>query len=104
MDRIDDRAALEQALEAPLFLLFKHSTACGVSKRSWHEVERFASEHPDVPAGWIEVRGQRDLSDWIAKTTRVEHESPQALLFRDGKVTWHASHFDITCGRIAAAL
>ena len=50
------------------------------------------------------MREQRELSDWVAKTTQVEHESPQALLFQDGKVTWHASHFDITCGRIAAAL
>jgi bacillithiol system protein YtxJ len=33
----------------------------------------------------------------------VEHQSPQALFVRDGKVVWHASHGGITRKALAAA-
>jgi bacillithiol system protein YtxJ len=31
----------------------------------------------------------------------VKHESPQALLFEDGKVKWHASHWNINEDELA---
>jgi bacillithiol system protein YtxJ len=34
----------------------------------------------------------------------VRHESPQAILLRDGKPVWKASHFRITAGALAQAL
>lgn len=39
---------------------------------------------------------QRPISRWIADHTGVRHESPQALLFRDGQVVWNASHHRIS--------
>ena len=46
----------------------------------------------------------RPLSLEAAETTGVPHESPQALLVRDGTVTWHASHGGITTESLASAL
>ena len=104
MTQIEDGAALDAALAGPLFLLFKHSRVCSVSTRAFAEYERFCAEHPDVPSAWLDVRAQRDLSNRVSDATGVKHESPQALLVRDGAIAWSASHFDITCANMAAAL
>lgn len=92
MAQIHDRAELETALDSGLYLLFKHSLGCPVSRWAFDEYEAFVREHPEVATGWIDVRGQRDWSRWVAERSGVVHQSPQALLIRDGKVIWNASH------------
>lgn len=104
MRQIEDREELAAALRDALFLLFKHSPVCPVSARAMKEYLQFVEEHGDVPTGWIDVIDQRDWSQWVAAETGVVHQSPQALLVRDGTVVWSASHFDITAGNLAAAL
>ena len=96
--------ALIAALGAPRFLLFKHSLVCPVSARGYAEYRAFLAEHPDTPSAWIDVIGQRALSLAVAERTGVKHESPQALVLRDGVVTWHASHGAITRLALAEAL
>ena len=32
----------------------------------------------------------------IARRTGIKHESPQAIVFKDGEPVYHASHYDIT--------
>lgn len=93
--RIDSDAALDEALRAPLFLLFKHSTICGVSTKAWREYEVFL-ETSDVETGFINVIDDRPLSQRAAELTGVPHKSPQVLLLKDGEVVWHTSHFKIT--------
>lgn len=102
--QIDDQAALERALEADVFLLFKHSQTCPVSTRAFEEYEAFAAERADLPTGWIDVVAQRHWSLWVAERTGVAHQSPQALLVSGGAVVWSASHFDITRKGLAEAL
>jgi bacillithiol system protein YtxJ len=90
--RFADLAAVDRALAAPLFLVFKHSLICPVSARAFAEYEAFAAARPDVPTAWIDVIGERPWSRRVAEATGVTHQSPQALLVRDGRVAWHASH------------
>jgi len=101
--QITERDALEAALASGSFLLFKHSPVCPVSAKAKSEYEAFVAER-EVPTGWIDVIAQRDWSQWVAHETRVEHQSPQALLVRGGKVAWHASHFGITQAALREAL
>jgi len=101
--QIKTRQALEQAIRADAFLLLKHSFRCSISDRAFKEYEAFRRDHA-IETGWIDVVADRDLSQWIAEETGVEHKSPQALLIKRGEVVWQASHFDITCESLAAAL
>ena len=101
--RIEDRSGLREALGADLFLLFKQSFRCPISLRAFAEYEAFVAAHPDVPTGWIDVVADRELSQEAARRTGVTHESPQALLIRDGAVAWHASHGAITVEALAKA-
>ena len=94
--RLWDRDELDQALLAPLAVLYKYSPICSVSTWIGREVDRFARDHPDTPVYAIDVIGQRDLSNWISEKFGVQHESPQAFVVRDGQSTWNDSHSNIT--------
>lgn len=99
-----DAAAVDAALAADGFLLLKHSERCGISRQALEEVAAFLRDHPETPAGWIDVRGQRELSEAVTERTGITHASPQALWIRNGRVAWQATHFDITADALAALL
>nr|WP_041808351.1 bacillithiol system redox-active protein YtxJ [Evansella cellulosilytica] len=80
---------------APFFLL-KNSTTCPISHEAYNETEAFADDQSDIPVYYLNVQESRDLSNEIAAQYNVKHESPQALLFSEGSVKWHASHWKVT--------
>lgn len=90
------RDELDEALAAPVAVWYKHSPICAVSSWTLREVKRFAREHPDTAVFHIDVIRHRDLSDWISEHFGVRHESPQALVVRDGREAWATSHSAIT--------
>ncbi len=74
-------------------LVYKHSTTCPVSSTAGHEVRALET---DLPVYWINVREQRDLSNWVAQTYGVSHESPQLILIRAGKAEKVWSHYEVS--------
>jgi bacillithiol system protein YtxJ len=101
---LTDRKDLEAALAGPLFLLFKHSRRCPISARAFAQYEQFVTGHPDVPTGFLDVIADRPMSQWVAAQYGVLHQSPQALLFRGGRVVWDASHRGVTADAIWSAV
>jgi bacillithiol system protein YtxJ len=85
------------------FLLIKHSLTCPISGNAFDEYEDFTKDI-DFPTYYLYVQEARPLSNYIAETFAVKHESPQALLFESGKVKWHASHWDITKSSLKKAI
>ena len=81
----------EKALPATC-LVFKHSTTCGVSAGAAREVRALTTE---LPIYWINVREQRELSNWVAETYAVTHESPQLILIREGTPQQVWNHYDV---------
>jgi bacillithiol system protein YtxJ len=73
-------------------IVYKHSTTCSISAAAAKEVRAMETE---LPIYWINVREQRDLSDWVAETFDVTHESPQLILIRDGKPEKVWSHYEV---------
>ena len=84
-------------------VVFKHSTRCPISRRADAEVASFLRARPDVPVHRILVVEDRPISLAFAERSGVEHASPQALVLRDGAVTWHTSHSAITAKALAEA-
>lgn len=89
----------EQSAEAPV-ILFKHSLTCPISHAAYEEMSLLKNE----PVSLVIVQDARPVSNEIASRTSIEHESPQALIVRDGKAVWHASHYDITKSAVLRAL
>ena len=99
---VEDAAALERLLarshEGPV-LLFKHSSTCPISARAYREMREVKS-----PVSIVVVQQSRDLSREIERRTGVPHETPQALVIRNGRAVWNASHFDITADVVERAV
>ena len=97
-------AAIAESLERPV-LLFKHSRTCGISFEALDELQVHL-ERGRCAATYkmITVQSHRTLSDAIADRLGVRHESPQAILLRDGRPVWKASHFRITADELSRAL
>lgn len=86
------------------FFLLKHSLTCPISQAAYQEYEKFAEEHQDISAYFLAVQEARPLSNAIAEKFQIKHESPQAILFSDGKAGWNASHWKITSRSLENAL
>ena len=100
-------ADLEKALSEsgrPI-VLFKHSTQCPISAAADAEYRAFVKGHADAALfTHLDLLAHRDVSNAIAQRLGVKHESPQALIVRDGKVSAVLNHDDITGEALAAAL
>src|SRR5579863_225210 len=97
---------LEQLLERSKtdpVLIFKHSTQCSISAQAYEEFTQFMESVPDLYCGVVLVVEDRKLSNAIAERFGVRHQSPQALLIKDGRCVWHASHWSITPDAISDA-
>lgn len=95
---------LAESSQTPL-LLFKHSMSCGTSFEALDElIDHLNDERLPARYAMITVQTHRDLSTAVAKRLGVRHETPQALLIREGRVVWSASHFRVTGGALEAAI
>ena len=83
--------------EGPV-LIFKHSSTCPISSAAYSEMSRLKEEVP-----LIVVQRSRDLSNKVEERTGVRHESPQAIILRNGQAVWSASHFSITADSVERA-
>lgn len=86
-------------------LLFKHSYTCGISAEALDELMAHLSGAPaNVDYAMVTVQTHRDVSNAVTKKLGIRHETPQALLIRDGKVVWSASHFRVTATAVVNAI
>ena len=103
MRQLKNADELEQAITTNGALIFKHSTRCPISAAADRQMANLVAERPDAPIFIVDVNAQRALSQKLAERSGVEHHSPQAILFRDGRSAWSASHYDITAKALRAA-
>lgn len=100
---------LSESHTRPL-LVFKHSFSCGTSAEALDElVEHLnadleSSWGPDPRYAIVTVQTHREVSNAVAARLGVRHETPQALLIRNGRVVWAASHFRVTAEAVKKAL
>ncbi len=80
-------------------ILFKHSLTCPISGAAYQRLTQL-----DDAIALVIVQTARQISDAIESQTGVLHESPQALVLRNGCVAWHASHRQVTAESVTAAL
>ena len=91
LDTLDKlQAAIEESRIRPV-LLFKHSTSCGISSGVFQDVSMV-----DADINIVVVQTDRNISNEIERRTGVPHQSPQAIVLKNGEPVYHASHYDIT--------
>ncbi|OYU85667.1 MAG: hypothetical protein CFE24_00210 [Flavobacterium sp. BFFFF2] len=76
-------------------LVFKHSTRCGISKNALKYFEKELDEVAQNNCYYLDLLNYRPVSNDIAQQWEVEHQSPQLIVLKDGKVLFSASHEQI---------
>ena len=100
--KIDNKETLDKLItdsKAKPIVIFKHSNACGISSAAYREMEKLEGQ-----VNLLEVQSARDVSRELADMTGIRHETPQVIVFKDGKAVWNASHFEVKAGAVLKAL
>lgn len=87
-------------------IIFKHSTSCSISATAKNRLERQWDDAglENVKPYFLDLLSYRSISNQIAATFEVRHESPQLLLIRNGECTSDWSHMGIRLDEIKKAL
>jgi len=108
VEHVDELHRLLDESQTRPVLLFKHSYTCGVSMEALDELVAHMNDRAAVDAppryAMVTVQTHRAVSNAIANKLGVRHETPQALLIKDGKVVWSASHFRVTAAAVDNAI
>ena len=106
LNDLTELESLWQASHEKPVLFFKHSTSCPISVRAYQQFQQYleddASQH--AQHALIVVQTARALSNRLTELSGIKHESPQAILVRDGQPVWHDSHFELKKQTLAAAV
>lgn len=92
---------IEKSQSGPV-IVFKHSAICPTSSYAKREMDAYIQANP-APVYLVVVQEQRPLSNELAETLNIKHESPQALCIHNGKAVKSLSHYDITQDNLANA-
>ena len=80
----------QKSFETPV-VIFKHSLTCPISAGVYQEISR-----ADADINLVVVQKAREVSNAVAEKTKIRHESPQAIVLKDGSPVYHAAHYDVT--------
>lgn len=80
-------------------VLFKHSLTCPISSAAYQEMSDFEGD-----VSLIVVQRARDVSREVETLTGIRHESPQAIVLRNGLAVWNVSHWRITRSAVEEAV
>ncbi|MDX1910647.1 MAG: bacillithiol system redox-active protein YtxJ [Saprospiraceae bacterium] len=94
----------ERSRQVPC-LIFKHSTRCNISSIARFRLEDDWSFGPqEMEAYYLDLIQHRSVSNAVAETFQVYHESPQVLLIVEGECIYDASHLDVQVEEIKEVL
>jgi bacillithiol system protein YtxJ len=80
-------------------VIFKHSTRCSISAVALQRLQK-VSQPSDIDFYFLDLLAHRNISNKICEMFKVEHESPQILVIRDGDCIYDESHMGISMNEI----
>jgi bacillithiol system protein YtxJ len=93
LDQLD--TLVDESKEKPV-AIFKHSTRCGISRAVLKIFERnYDLSEDQAKIYFLDLLENRDISNEIANRFKVQHESPQMIILKDGAVVDYSSHHSI---------
>lgn len=99
LNNIDQLDELFEVSNRKPVMIFKHSTNCPISANVFDEISEV-----DSTIFLIKIQKAPSISKAITEKTGIKHESPQAIILKNGIPVFHASHYDITADSINSLL
>ncbi len=90
------QSIIEESKHTPV-VIFKHSTSCTISATAKARLERQWDDAglESVKPYYLDLLSYRSVSNAVADTFDIEHQSPQLLLIKNGECRYDASHLGI---------
>lgn len=96
LTHVDQLQTIVQDSHHQAIAIFKHSTRCGISRMVIKQFESdFNIKEDELQVYYLDLLNYRSISDEIAATFQVWHESPQLIVVKNGVTVAHASHSGI---------
>ncbi|MGO3182217.1 MAG: bacillithiol system redox-active protein YtxJ [Aequorivita sp.] len=93
MDQLNE--ILEESKVKPV-AIFKHSTRCGISRAVLKMFEKnYKLTDDQLKLYYLDLLQNRDISNEIAARFKIQHESPQMIVIKNGVVVYQDSHHAI---------
>ena len=95
-------AEISQASFNKIQIIFKHSTTCGISAQAQYRL--FSSTEELVGNAdlyYLDLHRYRPVSNLVAQTFGIPHQSPQVIVIKEGKAIYDSSHFAINPSKLA---
>jgi bacillithiol system protein YtxJ len=104
LDSLDLWKKIWTSQDDRIYAIFKHSTRCVISSMALRNLER--EFQPGEGETWflLDLLNHRDISNQIAEDTGIIHQSPQAIIWKNGKIIYHATHQHIEAEKITESL
>jgi bacillithiol system protein YtxJ len=87
----------------PTAAIFKVGN-CHKTQETFTHVQEHLDPREDLKLGIIKVIESRSASNHVAAMTGIEHESPQIILFKDGKNVFDRDNWDITSAAMSEGM
>ncbi|MEL6673761.1 MAG: bacillithiol system redox-active protein YtxJ [Bacteroidota bacterium] len=98
-------AAIQEASFQRPQLIFKHSVTCGISAHVQHMLGEAAAKMAEqADLHYLDLLRYRAVSNAVASTLGVVHQSPQVIILKNGEVAYADSHFAIQPAKILSML
>lgn len=104
---INSQEELDQAIENSTnqpALFFKHSTRCSISSMALNRFENEWNGETKATLYFIDLIKNREVSNKLAEKSNVFHQSPQAIVLKNKKTIYDASHSSISATDIVEKL
>ena len=105
-NNIQSQKQIDEAVKAShdsYQVIFKHSTTCPISSMAKMRLES-NWDLDNVNAHFLDLLNYRSISNYIAESLSIHHESPQVLLLKDGEVIYDSSHLDISVDELKESI
>ena len=93
---IDQIEKIKTLSKTESIFIFKHSTRCGISRMVIKKFESlFSEEHQNLKVYYLDLLNYRNVSNEVANSFQVIHQSPQLLVIKNGNSSYDASHSEV---------
>ncbi|KYP16118.1 bacillithiol system redox-active protein YtxJ [Flavihumibacter sp. CACIAM 22H1] len=103
LNKLEQLEEIRQASFTRPQVIFKHSTRCAISSMAKNRLDK-AILPEGVEFHYLDLIQYRSISNEIAKSFGVDHESPQVLLIKEGTCIFDTSHSGISMTVLEEAL
>lgn len=85
-------------------VIFKHSTRCSVSRMALKQFENEFDLDQKVTLYFLDLLEYRAISNAIAERFKIQHQSPQLLLIKNGVSVYDVSHSAIDAAALGSQI